>query len=66
MVLPDSWECKTDQSGRDYYVDHFNKKTQWNPPAEATLELCSKDQKSYEVKTFEWEGEEFTERLKNI
>ena len=30
--LPAGWECKTDATGRVYYVDHINRKTQWECP----------------------------------
>eukprot|EP01115_Flamella_aegyptia_P004810 TRINITY_DN2055_c0_g1_i1.p1 TRINITY_DN2055_c0_g1~~TRINITY_DN2055_c0_g1_i1.p1 ORF type:complete len:134 (-),score=44.07 TRINITY_DN2055_c0_g1_i1:167-568(-) len=34
VQLPPNWECKFDpSSNRWYYVDHVNKKTQWEPPA---------------------------------
>lgn len=30
--LPPGWEQKVDASGRTYYVDHVNRKTQWDRP----------------------------------
>lgn len=30
--LPEGWEVKTDPSGKAYYVNHKEKKTQWTPP----------------------------------
>jgi len=30
--LPAGWEMKTDPTGKTYYVDHYNKKTQWTRP----------------------------------
>jgi hypothetical protein len=32
--LPHGWEKKLDASGRTYYVDHINRKTQWERPQE--------------------------------
>jgi hypothetical protein len=31
-ALPHGWERKTDATGRVYYVDHINRKTQWERP----------------------------------
>eukprot|EP01091_Cochliopodium_minus_P016455 TRINITY_DN616_c0_g1_i1.p1 TRINITY_DN616_c0_g1~~TRINITY_DN616_c0_g1_i1.p1 ORF type:complete len:457 (-),score=134.40 TRINITY_DN616_c0_g1_i1:72-1442(-) len=31
-VLPQGWECRMDQKGRLYYVDHINKRTCWEHP----------------------------------
>lgn len=31
-ILPPGWERKTDGAGRVYYVDHINRKTQWDKP----------------------------------
>lgn len=31
-LLPPGWEQKVDASGRAYYVDHINRKTQWERP----------------------------------
>ena len=31
--MPEGWEERTDLSGRVYYVDHSNQKTQWEHPA---------------------------------
>eukprot|EP01032_Pedospumella_encystans_P025733 gene25733-29071_t len=31
-ILPPGWEQKVDASGRTYYVDHVNRKTQWDRP----------------------------------
>jgi hypothetical protein len=30
--LPSGWEQKADQYGRIFYIDHANRKTQWDPP----------------------------------
>lgn len=31
-ILPPGWERKVDATGRVYYVDHVNRKTQWDRP----------------------------------
>lgn len=31
-LLPPGWERKADANGRVYYVDHINRKTQWERP----------------------------------
>jgi hypothetical protein len=31
-LLPPGWERKSDGAGRVYYVDHVNRKTQWDRP----------------------------------
>jgi hypothetical protein len=36
--LPHGWERKTDATGRVYYVDHINRKTQWERPYVETEE----------------------------
>ncbi|VDM04186.1 unnamed protein product, partial [Schistocephalus solidus] len=30
--LPDGWDERIDQNGRTYYVDHINRRTQWDRP----------------------------------
>jgi hypothetical protein len=30
--LPAGWEEKSDAQGRTFYIDHVNRKTQWNRP----------------------------------
>ena len=32
LPLPEGWEKKVDATGREYYVDHIKKKTQWERP----------------------------------
>ncbi|XP_075258712.1 E3 ubiquitin-protein ligase NEDD4-like [Convolutriloba macropyga] len=32
--LPFGWECRTDQNGRVYYLNHFTRTTQWDKPSE--------------------------------
>ena len=31
-ALPLGWECKKTVRGREYFIDHINRKTQWKPP----------------------------------
>ncbi|KAA0193841.1 E3 ubiquitin-protein ligase [Fasciolopsis buskii] len=31
--LPPGWDERVDQNGRVYYVDHVNKRTQWDRPS---------------------------------
>jgi len=33
LPMPDGWEMKVTEQGEKYYVDHSNKKTQWEHPA---------------------------------
>ncbi|VDN37426.1 unnamed protein product [Dibothriocephalus latus] len=30
--LPEGWDERIDQNGRTYYVDHINRRTQWDRP----------------------------------
>ena len=39
MPLPVGWECKKTTGGRDYFVDHINRKTTWEPPIIHNLEF---------------------------
>jgi hypothetical protein len=36
-ALPEGWEEMVDASGRPYFVDHINRKTQWERPAMETI-----------------------------
>jgi len=35
--LPPGWAKAVDNFGRSYYIDHINKKTQWNPPMQVVV-----------------------------
>ena len=32
LVLPKGWEARRDAKGRIFYVDHNNRRTQWETP----------------------------------
>lgn len=44
--LPEGWEERVDDIGRVFYVDHINRKTQWDRPTNMQATLLTKDQLS--------------------
>ena len=53
LPLPKGWEERTDpNSGKSFYVDHTNKKTQWEDPRVAVRQEMVQEAQGVEMMTF--------------
>ena len=47
--LPEGWEERQDANGRAFYVDHINRRTQWDRPTRSAITTASQTRAQMDV-----------------